>query len=110
MHNDVGQRMDLRRFLTFARARTSPGAWLEGYLHCLPNMRRLSTGSSVRPNGTERPVLALLHDFDRPIFLIVDGGSVHKAKKVKVFVAGTKGGLELFFLPPYSPGAMNPDE
>ncbi|MGH3319345.1 MAG: IS630 family transposase [Nocardioidaceae bacterium] len=51
----------------------------------------------------------LLHDFDRPIFLIVDGSSVHKAKRVRQFVAGTQGRLRLFFLPPYSP-ELNPDE
>jgi transposase len=52
---------------------------------------------------------ALLHDFDTPIFLVVDGSSVHKAKIVKEYVAGTGGRLELFFLPPYSP-ELNPDE
>lgn len=52
---------------------------------------------------------ALLADTDRPVFLIVDGHSAHKAKKVKEFVAGTGGRLELFFLPPYSP-ELNPDE
>jgi transposase len=51
----------------------------------------------------------LLHDFDTPIFLVVDGSSVHKANIVKKYVAGTKGRLELFFLPPYSP-ELNPDE
>jgi hypothetical protein len=39
----------------------------------------------------------LLHDFDRPVFLVVDGSSVHKAKKVREFAAGTQGRLELFF-------------
>jgi transposase len=52
---------------------------------------------------------ALLHDFDTPIFLVVDGSSVHKAKIVKEYVAGTNGRLEMFFLPPYSP-ELNPDE
>jgi transposase len=51
----------------------------------------------------------LLHDFDKPIFLVVDGSSVHKAGKVKEFVAGTDGRLEMFFLPPYSP-ELNPGE
>ncbi|MGH3501495.1 MAG: IS630 family transposase [Nocardioidaceae bacterium] len=51
----------------------------------------------------------LLHDFDTPIFLIVDGSSVHKAKIVSDYVAGTNGRLKLFFLPPYSP-ELNPDE
>ena len=40
---------------------------------------------------------------------MVDGSSVHKARIVKDYVAGTKGRLELFFLPPYSP-ELNPDE
>jgi transposase len=52
---------------------------------------------------------SLLHDFDTPIFLVVDGSSVHKANIVKKYVADTKGKLELFFLPPYSP-ELNPDE
>jgi transposase len=45
----------------------------------------------------------------RKIFLIVDGGSAHHAKKTKAFVAGLCGALRLFFLPPYSPD-RNPDE
>jgi transposase len=44
-----------------------------------------------------------------PIFLIVDGAPIHKAKTVKAFVASTAGRLRLFFLPPYSP-ELNPDE
>jgi transposase len=52
---------------------------------------------------------SILHDFDTPVFLVVDGSSVHKAKIVKEYVASTRGRLELFFLPPYSP-ELNPDE
>lgn len=51
----------------------------------------------------------LVHDFDTPVFLVVDGSSVHKAKIVTQYVASTQGRLELFFLPPYSP-ELNPDE
>lgn len=51
----------------------------------------------------------LLHDFATGIFLVVDGSSVHRAKKVTEFVKSTDGKLELFFLPPYSP-ELNPDE
>ena len=51
----------------------------------------------------------LVHDFDTPIFLVVDGSSVHKANIVKQYIASTEGKLELFFLPPYSP-ELNPDE
>ena len=44
-----------------------------------------------------------------PVFLIVDGHPIHKARAVKRFVQGPQGRLELFFLPPYSP-QLNPDE
>lgn len=51
----------------------------------------------------------LVHDCERPVFLIVDGHPVHRAGNVKRFVASTQGRLQLFFLPPYSP-ELNPDE
>jgi transposase len=44
-----------------------------------------------------------------PIFLILDGHPVHKAKVVKAFVQAQQGRLKLFYLPPYSPH-LNPDE
>jgi transposase len=44
-----------------------------------------------------------------PIFLIVDRGPAHRAKKTKAFVETSGGKLRLFFLPPYSPD-RNPDE
>jgi len=43
------------------------------------------------------------------IFLIVDRGPAHIAKKTKAFVASLGGTLQLFYLPPYSPD-RNPDE
>jgi transposase len=52
---------------------------------------------------------SLLHDVDTPIFLVVDGSSVHQATIVTQCLASTEGKLELFFLPPYSP-ELNPDE
>ena len=45
----------------------------------------------------------------RPIFLIVDRGPAHIAKKTKAFVESLNGRLRLFYLPPYSPD-RNPDE
>jgi len=51
----------------------------------------------------------LIRNADRPIFLIVDNHSTHRAKKVEKFVGGLEGRLRLFFLPPYSP-ELNPDE
>src|ERR1700730_3966008 len=46
---------------------------------------------------------------EREIFLIVDRGSAHRAKKVSAFVHTLGGKLRLFFLPPYSPD-RTPDE
>src|ERR1700741_1098404 len=43
------------------------------------------------------------------IFLIVDRGPAHVAKKTKAYVASRGGRLRLFYLPPYSPD-KNPDE
>lgn len=51
----------------------------------------------------------LLHNQERPVFLIVDNHPSHRAKLVAEFVASTDGKLRLFFLPAYSP-ELNPDE
>ncbi len=51
----------------------------------------------------------LIHNAERPIFLVVDGHPAHKAKMVKKFLAASEGRLRLFYLPPYSP-ELNPDE
>jgi transposase len=51
----------------------------------------------------------LLAGATRKVFLIVDRGPAHRARKTKEFVASKAGALELFYLPPYSPD-LNPDE
>src|SRR6201997_5770272 len=45
----------------------------------------------------------LMHNASRPIFLILDGGSFHRSRPVRDYVASPDGRLRLFFLPPYSP-------
>ena len=55
------------------------------------------------------PILRLISDVRRPVYLIVDGHPMHKSKRVKEFVNSTEGILKLFYLPPYSPD-LNPDE
>ncbi|MFC3377144.1 IS630 family transposase [Rugamonas sp. CCM 8940] len=45
----------------------------------------------------------------KPVFVVVDGHSIHKAKLVKQYVDSLDGALKLFYLPPYSPH-LNPDE
>lgn len=44
-----------------------------------------------------------------PVFVIVDGHPIHRAKLIKDFVERLGGQLTLYFLPPYSP-QLNPDE
>lgn len=51
----------------------------------------------------------LMYRAKRPVFLILDGHPMHKAKKVQACVESFGGRLKLFFLPPYSP-EINPDE
>lgn len=55
----------------------------------------------------------MLQDFmkgrPKPVWLVVDGLGVHKAKSVAQYVESTNGQLELHFLPPYAP-ELNPDE
>ena len=51
----------------------------------------------------------LLIGATRKIFLIVDRGPAHRAKKTTAFVEKLGGSLRLFYLPPYSPD-RNPDE
>jgi transposase len=51
----------------------------------------------------------LLADTEGPVFLVVDGHPVHKAKATKKFIDSTGGRLRLFLLPGYSP-QLNPDE
>ena len=51
----------------------------------------------------------LIAGAEQTIFLIVDRGPAHRAKKTQVFVETLGGKLRLFFLPPYSPD-RNPDE
>lgn len=43
------------------------------------------------------------------VFLVVDGHPSHKANRVKGYLKGWEGRLELHFLPPYAPD-LNPDE
>ena len=51
----------------------------------------------------------LTHGATNPIFLIVDGHSIHRSAQVRRFVELLAGRLRLFYLPPYSP-ELNPDE
>ncbi|MDD2770579.1 MAG: IS630 family transposase, partial [Methylococcus sp.] len=51
----------------------------------------------------------LLIGAQQPVFVIVDGHPIHKAKLIQTFIEAQQGRLKLFILPPYSPH-LNPDE
>jgi acyl-CoA synthetase (AMP-forming)/AMP-acid ligase II len=77
-----------------------------------PKFGRLySTGDLCvwNPAGEIEFLRRLIKGAEREIFLIVDRGPAHRAKKVSDFVQTLSGKLRLFFLPPYSPD-RNPDE
>lgn len=80
--------------------------------------------SAVSPRGEFRFMLhdgsvtaAVFLDFlkrlmigtQQPVFLIVDGHPIHKAKIIAEFVHAQQGRLSLFYLPAYAP-YLNPDE
>jgi transposase len=64
---------------------------------------------SVNANVFIEFLKRLVKNAEHEIFLIVDRGPAHRAKKVSAFVQTLTGKLRLFFLPPYSPD-RNPDE
>jgi transposase len=51
----------------------------------------------------------LMHNAEKPVFLIWDGHPTHRSKKVKEYIASFDGKLKVFVLPSYSP-ELNPIE
>jgi transposase len=45
----------------------------------------------------------------KPVYVVVDGHSIHKARLIRDYVDSLKGNLKLIYLPPYSPH-LNPGE
>ena len=72
-------------------------------------MRFMLTDQNVNNEVYVEFLRRLLVGARQPIFLVVDGHSVHRSRAVKRFVLSTEGRLRLFFLPPYAP-EVNPDE
>jgi transposase len=72
---------------------------------CFSNAARTGRNADVFIKFLKRLIVGAT----RQIFLIVDRGPAHRAKKTKAFVETLGGKLRLFFLPPYSPD-RNPDE
>jgi transposase len=51
----------------------------------------------------------LMHNAEKPVYLIWDGHPTHRSKKVKEYIASFNGKLKVFILPSYSP-ELNPIE
>jgi hypothetical protein len=94
------------------------GGWLRGLGlgQYEATFRESEIDAEVLPDLTESDadvfiefLKRLLIGETRKVFLIVDRGPAHRAKKTKACVATLPGRLRVFFLPPYSPD-RNPDE
>lgn len=115
--DESGIRSDYHTGMTWAPRGQTPVVEVTG--------RRFSLNmiSAVSPQGEFRFMLhdgsvnatvfreflkRLMIGANKPIFVIVDGHPIHKAKLVRAYVESLKGQLQLFYLPPYSP-QLNPD-
>jgi transposase len=111
-------RSDYHSGTTWAPVGKTPVVKTTGSRHKVNLISAISPRGAMRFMATEGSVTSavfidflkcLLHKANRPVFLIVDNHSVHRSQEVHKFVKSTKGKLQLFFLPPYSP-ELNPDE
>ena len=116
--DECGVRSDYHSGTTWGRRGTTPVVPATGArfhfnllsaVNNLGQMRFMLTASNVNNAVYVEFLKRLLVGAEQPVFLLVDGHSVHRSRAVKDFVASTKGRLRLFFLPPYSP-QVNPDE
>ena len=72
-------------------------------------LRFMVVSGRVNGNRFVQFLKRLVHGAKRPIFLVVDGHSIHLSKMVRRLLESLKGKLRIFLLPPYSP-ELNPDE
>jgi len=116
--DEAGVRTDYHSGTTWGEVRHTPVVRGTGNRKSLNMISAVSAKGKLHFTFVEGKVNAdafieylkkLLHDVPGKIFVIVDGHPSHRATKTKTFVASTKGRLELYFLPPYSP-ELNPDE
>jgi len=116
--DEAGVRSDFHSGTTWARKGHTPVVSSTGARFVLNLISAVSPRGQMRFMDTKGRVAAdifieflkrLMHNASRPIFLIVDGHPVHKAKKVARFIDSVQERIRLFFLPPYSP-ELNSDE
>lgn len=116
--DESGVRSDYHTGTTWAPVGETPVVEVTGRrfsLNMIPavsprgDFRFMLHDGSVNAEVFQEFLKRLLIGADAPVFLVVDGHPIHKAKLIKDFVAAQDGMLKLFYLPPYSP-QLNPDE
>ena len=114
----AGVRSDYHSGTTWAEKGKTPVVMTTGARLSLNMISAISPKGELRFMCTKETVTSrvyvgflkrLVHDTDRPIYLVVDGHPTHRSKIVKEYVNSTSGKLTLFYLPSYSP-KLNPDE
>jgi len=110
--DESGVRSDFHAGTTWAPIGQTPVVHQTGRRFSLNMISAVSPRGQLRFMVTQKRVGAsvfvdflkrLMHGWERPIFLIVDGHPSHKARLVKAFLNRMRGKLRLFYLPPYSP-------
>lgn len=116
--DEMGLRSDHQTGTTWGKRGNTP------VVECTGRRYKINMISTVTNKGTLRFMLfdssftvdvfieflkRLLRSTEHKVFLIVDNHSVHKSKKVLKWMESHKDGIEMYFLPPYSP-ELNPDE
>ena len=116
--DEAGLRSDYHAGTTWAPVGRTPVVKTTGARHSVNMISAITATGTLRfttftGNCTATRFIdfcrRLIRDTDRPVYLIVDGHIVHRAKATTKFVDRTNGRLRLFFLPGYSP-QLNPDE
>jgi transposase len=116
--DEAGVRSDYHSGTTWAKRGQTPVVTSTGARFGINLISAISPRGQMRFMVTKNSVGAavfieflkrLIHNAEKPIYLIVDGHPAHRAKKVKTFVESVKQRLQLFYLPGYSP-ELNPDE
>jgi transposase len=116
--DEAGVRSDYHAGTTWAPVGRTPVVRTTGARHSVNLVSAVTAAGALRFAAYEGTFTSatfidfckrLLHDTDRPVFLVVDGHPTHRSRAVKEFVAATNGRLRLFLLPGYSP-ELNPDE
>lgn len=116
--DETGLRSDQTRHRGYAPKRQTPVVLVPARRKSLSVLSAITNQGKVRfmiYKGALKPerlisfMGRLTRDAQQKIFLILDNLNVHKAKKVRNWVALHEEAIEIFFLPPYSP-ELNPDE